>query len=178
MSIPWYHRFLKIIDRFFAYEIDLHGEEQLVKNYQQVFPPVMPPNMGLIYRWVPPRKDPKTGQAIETHRIQFFLVPWGAKGPRPHEISRVLDENDVPKEIQQPEPLDIPDVIKRLKRPEECEVVAARMGIVLPGDADLKTVHVLLASAAVKNLKAKEVLKQMEETAEKPGARDSEQATV
>lgn len=168
------HDFNEIAGRHAAYTLRFNGEEELIAKYRKVFPPVMPGNEVLIYQWIPARKD-KQGNLIETEGLRIVRVPMGKKGPRPDEISRILDEKDFPAEVQLPEALEIPPEIRALKHPAECEVAAAMMRIAIPRGADLPAVHVVLAREANTSVRGKEWLRQKRET-NPAAARELEEA--
>lgn len=157
------HIFHKLMDRYFAWEMRLNQDDPggLIDKLRSVMPETLPDGECLIYQWVPPRRD-ANGQPLEVTRLRIFRVPIGKDGPLLNGITRVLNENDVPKSVQMPSALQIPPEIKQMKRHDDLDHLAATIGLNLPSGASVEVKQALIARECTNNPRGRMMLERIQ----------------
>lgn len=138
--------FPKIAERYHCWTINLTDDSPggRIDKMHAVMPEMMPENEILIYQYLPPRRDPHSGQPQEIKRLRIFRVPVGKDGVLPAAITKCLDEMEVPTSMKMPDKLNIPPEIDAMNH-ESLDSAAPQVGISFPKGADIRVKKALLA---------------------------------
>lgn len=157
---PYTHKFHKLAERYACWEMSLTDDSPggLIEKINAVMPELMPDNEVLIYQWVPPKRDPVSGQLLEVKRLRLYRVPMGAKGPLVGAITKVLDAQDAPPaQVKLPDKLEIPPEVQAMND-EDLDTIAPQVGLTFPKGADVQVKRVLLARECITSARGKMVL--------------------
>ena len=141
------HQFVKIAERFMCWDIGLTDDSPggLIEKLQSVMPERIPDNEILCYRWLPPRRDPQSGQPMEVKRLQVFRVPIGKDGPAYATITTAIDRMQAPPDsVKMPEKLEIPPEVRAMDE-DTLDTLAPQVGLTFPKGAEIQLKRVLMA---------------------------------
>lgn len=156
-------RMIEITPGVHAEELEFN-EPELIEKYRKVCPKNMADGTIHVYVWLPPLINPVDGKPTSIERLLRFNCPVGPKGPTVQQITRLLDEKNIPKMVKKVSEIPVPPEIAAITDDSVLADLAAQMQVKFTPGTDQNVVKMLLASECQTSQHAIRVLSNMRDS--------------